>query len=292
MEILAFDIGGTWLKVGLVNTTTGQVSNFMEIPSRSHMGPEPVVNDILSLYNTRFRSSITQIERIGIALGGGPVDWRSGRILGFTSGIDSWESYPLAERISEIFSCPVHIENDANAASLAEWQFGGYETSKVFVYITWSTGVSAGIVIDGQLFRGAHGIAGEIGHVPLATGGTRCICGGTDCLEDRVAGRKLAFQRPTSPLAAPQPQSSDQRQELCSLWVRALTTIVHLIGPDVIVMGGGTAWAYPDLLHTAWKMARSTFLPPLRDKSTFFISSLGRTNVLIGAALTAQQSIT
>lgn len=289
MKVLCFDIGGTWLKAALVDTGQGSVKGYIQIPSRSYQGPQAVIDDMTRLY-ARYRSDMTGVARVGVAIGGGPVDSGTGHILGFTAGIPGWESYPLAAELTTLVGLPVHVENDANAAALAEWRFGGYGAPKVLVYVTWSTGISSGIVIDGRLFRGAFGIAGEIGHVPLATDGVECICGGTDCLEARVGGRYLSrSQRDGSSTTeiAPDPLSSS-----FALWVRAFRTIAHLLGPDVVVMGGGVAWAYGEWLGDAWAQARRAFLPPVRERSRFAISSLGKSNTLLGAAIAAEEADT
>lgn len=166
MKVFAVDIGGTWLKTAVVETATGEISAYRELASRTYSGPRGVTEDILNLFKGTEVQALVP-EALGVGLGGGPVDTESGHVRNFTAGIEGWHDYPLAERLSEITGLAAHVENDANAAAIGEWTYGKIGATSVLVYLTWSTGVSAGVVIDGRIMRGAFGTAGEIGHVPL-----------------------------------------------------------------------------------------------------------------------------
>ena len=120
----------------------------------------------------------------------GLADTASGRVLD-PPNLPGWRDVPVAAELRAALGCPVRMENDANAAALAEWRFGAAVGCRNAVYLTMSTGVGAGIVLDGKLYRGQLGHAGELGHVPVEWGGERCACGQQGCLEAYVGGRSL-----------------------------------------------------------------------------------------------------
>lgn len=283
-------MGGTWLKAAVVDTTRGTTTAYAELPSRSHEGPGAILSDIAKLY-AFCGPEAKNADVIGVALGGGPVDPLTGRVLGFTAGIEGWEDFGLTEELSRRLNRPAHLENDANAAALAEWHFGASQIRQVLVYITWSTGISAGLVIRGELFRGAFGTAAELGHVPLGHTTSLCACGGTGCLESLVAGRYnsggISQINKVTP-GASEPGLIDAME----LWDRAFRTVVNLFGPDLVVIGGGVATAYAAQLEGAWHRARVRFLPPMRSRTSFAISTLGKKNTLLGAALAAEAAFT
>jgi glucokinase len=132
------------------------------------------------------------IAALGISAPG-PLD-PTGRRLLSPPNLPGWDDVPLADALEERLGCPVRLENDANAAALAEWRFGAGRGFASAVYLTMSTGVGAGLVLDGRLYRGSHGAAGELGHARIAWGedAAPCSCGATGCLEAYVGGAAWA----------------------------------------------------------------------------------------------------
>jgi glucokinase len=126
-------------------------------------------------------------EAIGIAAPG-PLDRARGRITD-PPNLPGWRDVPVVDALSDAFGAPAFLENDANAAALAEWQFGAGRGAQRVVYLTMSTGVGAGLVLDGRLYRGRGDHAGEIGHAPVEWEGRACACGLRGCLEAYVGGR-------------------------------------------------------------------------------------------------------
>ena len=120
----------------------------------------------------------------------GPLHIATGTVID-APNLAGWADVPIVERLAEGFGVPVILENDANAAALAEWRFGAGQGTRHFVYLTMSTGIGAGLILDGRLHRGASDQAGEIGHVPVVPGGRRCNCGLQGCLEAYAGGAGL-----------------------------------------------------------------------------------------------------
>jgi glucokinase len=123
------------------------------------------------------------LEAVGVSAPG-PVELRS--------NLPGWRDVPLAEVLAEAFGVPVSIENDANAAALAEHRFGAGRGARDMIYLTMSTGVGGGVICGGELVQGASGFAGELGHIPIVRSGLRCSCGLRGCLEAYVGGQAWA----------------------------------------------------------------------------------------------------
>lgn len=136
------------------------------------------------------RISLDQIAGMGVATPG-PLDNRTGVIYS-PPNLPGWTNVPLRDLLQQHFAVPIRIENDANTAGLGEYMFGAGRGSKYMVYITVSTGIGAGIIIDGKILEGANGTAGELGHTTIDWKGGRCNCGNFGCLEYLASGTAIA----------------------------------------------------------------------------------------------------
>ncbi len=139
-----------------------------------------------------------RIEAAGVSLPG-PLDREAGILLN-PPNLAGWANAPVGRQLESLLGVPVGIENDANAAVLAEWRFGAGQGANDVVYLTMSTGVGGGIVLGGRLQRGIQSSAGEVGHLPIEWDGECCACGMKGCLEAYIGGaawsRRLAEQTP------------------------------------------------------------------------------------------------
>src|SRR5207237_9488616 len=134
--------------------------------------------------------TIETIAVIGFS-GPGPLDSKTGVI--FTPpNLPGWDHVPLRDIFTEHFHIPIFVENDANAAGLGEHMFGGGRGSNSIVYITISTGIGGGVIIDGKILEGVSGTAGEVGHMTIDWHGERCNCGNIGCLEYIASGTSIA----------------------------------------------------------------------------------------------------
>jgi glucokinase len=145
------------------------------------------------------RSDVTRIAEIareliaGEGLSGigisapGPIDMDAG-VLMQPPNLTGWGAVPIRDWLAEDLGCPVRLENDANAAALAEWRYGAGRGLTDLVYLTMSTGIGAGLIFNGQLVRGQDGTAGELGHAPVEWNGAPCACGLRGCLEAYIGG--------------------------------------------------------------------------------------------------------
>lgn len=123
----------------------------------------------------------------------GPLDPVTG-VIRDAPNLPGWHEVPIKARLERELGCTVRVENDANAAALAEWRFGAGRGARAFVFLTMSTGIGGGLIFDGQLYRGARYGAGEIGHIPVVPDGRLCLCGLRGCLEAYTGGAALALR--------------------------------------------------------------------------------------------------
>jgi glucokinase len=127
---------------------------------------------------------------VGVSFGG-PLDFHSGTVLRCFQ-VPGWENFPLKDHLRAALNAPAIVENDANAAAFGEWAHGAGLGCKSLFYITVSTGIGGGWVLDGRIFRGANGLAGEIGHLAVKPDGPLCTCGKRGCLEALASGPAIA----------------------------------------------------------------------------------------------------
>ncbi len=191
------------------------------------------------------------IDGIGIACPG-PLDPLAG-IIGIVGTLPGWENGHLAEEIAARFSLSVAVENDADAAALAEYAWGTLRSAGTFIYVTVSTGIGGGIVQSGQLYRGVHGAHPELGHQLIDPSGPLCYCGLSGCWESLASGTAMSthFQKIApgcSPLTAAEicerARQGDLRageavRRTAHYLALGLANLVTLMAPESIRLGGG-----------------------------------------------------
>jgi len=261
------DIGGTKVAAGLVDAN-GEIFAHVREPMISNSSAEAGLNSVFS--------AIARVIPPDIGVGGigicapGPLDPKSGVILN-PPNVPCWRKFPLAESVQRRYFAPVKVDNDANAAALAETRWGAARGYRNVFYATIGTGIGTGIVFDGKIYHGRTGSAGEGGHVSIDYQGPICRCGKPGCIEILASGTAIA-QRARQELAAgatsamlelargdlaaftgeivgKAAESGDalairilsEATEMLALW---LSNIVDLLDPDVIVIGGGAAALY------------------------------------------------
>jgi len=264
--ILGVDIGGTKVAVGLVDhdgKILAQGRNPMVANGTAEAALQAVTNAIDSLAS----STPGGIQSIGICAPG-PLDPKTGVVLN-PPNLPCWRDFPLAERIVAKYRVPVMVDNDANAAALAETRWGAARGFHYVFYATIGTGIGSGIVLDGRIYHGNTGSAGEGGHVSIDYRGPVCNCGKRGCIEILASGKaiglraraKLAAQPSHSAIlelahgdvgavtsevvgqafAAGDPLAREILLETVEVLIPWLGNIVDLLDPDVLVMGGGVA---------------------------------------------------
>ncbi len=190
--LLGIDIGGTKTQIAL-GRADGALLRQAHLESWTSGSFERDLESIAASAHGLLAAAgvaASALEAVGVSAPG-PLNPVTG-VIRDAPNLPGWHEVPIRARLERALGRPVRLENDANAAALAEWRFGAGRGSNAFVFLTMSTGVGAGLVLDGRLYRGARFGAGEVGHIPVVPDGRACACGLRGCLEAYTGGAALA----------------------------------------------------------------------------------------------------
>lgn len=312
---IGVDIGGTKVAAGVVDDQ-GVIASRLVRPTPS-TSPEAVEDAIVEVVQTLSRQHHVVSVGIGAA---GWVDTEQA-LVRFSPHL-AWRNEPLKQRLEGRISQPVLVDNDANAAAWAEYRFGAGQDARVMVCITLGTGIGGAMVLNGRLFRGRFGMAGEFGHMTVVPDGHWCPCGNRGCWEQYASGNALvrdarALLTQNSPAAAGlsayctdgdpgsltgpditsaalsgDPLAIDLLADV-GMWLgRGMANLAAALDPDLFVIGGGVSAAGDLLLAPAQQAYDRTltgrgFRPSARIEVAHFRNDAG----LVGAADLARHSI-
>ncbi len=186
--ILGLDIGGTKTAV-VLGTSRGEIQWRMQFLTRPERGFKIVFAELTTNIATALRSASHPVAAISVSIGG-PLDVLNG-IIKSPPNLPGWTNISLKKLLKERFTLPVYVEHDGNAGALAEFYFGAGKGFRNMIFITMGTGFGAGLILNGQLYRGANDCAGEIGHIRIAEDGPRCY-GKAGSLEGFGSGTGIA----------------------------------------------------------------------------------------------------
>ena len=301
-QALALDIGATKLAVALV-AADGDVLGIDRTPTLRDEGPAAVLERLFDLAD-RVRAG-APITAVGIACGG-PLDARSGVLLG-PLHLPGWDHVDIVRLVEERFGVPALLVNDASAGAWGEFRAGAARGAGSEVYLTVSSGLGGGAVLDGRLLAGATTNGGEFGHVCVRPGGRRCTCGRLGCAEAYVAGTQLV-ERAREAMAAGRGSALAEVPDLDAaaivrlatddalageLWADALaclaqvvTDLVNVLEPEVVVLDGGLT--HVEALVDAVRAAvRADAVAPVRRVVRIERAALGGTAPAVGTGLLA-----
>jgi glucokinase len=240
----------------------------------------------------------------------GPLDPRTGVIIN-PPNLPCWRNFPLADRVRSTYSVPVKVDNDANAAALAEVLWGAARGRKNVFYATVGTGIGSGIILDGKILHGRTGAAGEAGHMGIDIHGPKCPCGKNGCIEvlasgpaiGRRARQKLAanqqskmlelvggdLQAVTGEVVSRAAQLGDatakevinETLDLLAYW---LGNVIDFQEPEIIVMGGGVSTTLAPYLEDIRKRWLGAIVNPWPEKVPLVLAHYGEDAGIAGAA--------
>jgi glucokinase len=306
--VLALDIGGTKLAAGLVDMT-GRVRSFLVAPTPE--GPRAALDVLFALGRTAVADAGAdwpEVAAVGIGCGG-PLDADGGVLLS-PPHLPGWVDVPVAALAAAAFGKPVVLDNDGTAAAQAEHRFGAGVGTAQMVYLTLSTGVGGGAVLNGQVYRGATGNGAELGHVVVDWRGRPCRgCGGRGCLEAYVSGTSIAERARealdrTSSLStvevltaaevaahasAGDPVATRVWRETVDALGTGLTSIVNMLEPELVVLGGGVTRAGDALIAPARAAVRAAAMTPGGRSVRVERAALGDRVGVVGAAAVAMR---
>ncbi len=186
---IGIDLGGTSIKIGIVNSK-GKIVSKLSLPTKAEEGPNIVVSQIKKGIK-EIISSHNKLKIDGIGIGSpGVISAKKGTVEN-PPNFPGWEKVNLKHQLKKSFNYNIFIENDANAAAIGEMIFGSGKKINSFIMITLGTGVGGGIIYNKKIFRGDFGAAGELGHTTIDYNGTKCKCGSYGCIETYVGNNYM-----------------------------------------------------------------------------------------------------
>lgn len=300
---LALDIGATKLAAALVDDA-GRADGWASIPTRVEEGPDAILERLFDLGSAVLGGAVPDV--VGVSCGG-PLDPERGLLLG-PLHLPGWDHVPVVERATARFGVPATLLNDASAGAWGEFRTGAARDASSLVYLTVSSGVGGGAVLDGRLLTGASGNGGEFGHLVVRPGGRRCRCGRLGCMEAYAAGTQMAsraveaigggrpsrlgdLDRPTAEDVARLRDEDDLAGEIWTEGVDALaqavTDLVNVLEPAVVVLGGGLVRTGEALLGPVRERVAAEAMAPIRAVVRVVPAALGDAAPAVGAGLWA-----
>lgn len=309
---IGIDVGGTNVKIALVDGE-GKIIYSNSVPTYAQMGYEYTVNNIKQAIRDLMKETNTdakEIEGIGFDFPG-QVDYKTG-VVKLAPNIPGWINVPIAQMIEEEFNIPTRIDNDVRCAALGELKFGAGKGCENFACITVGTGIGSGLVINGQLVRGAANAAGEIGHIKLQmNGGPICGCGDTGCLEAFASGPSIVAMAQeylkggkstkfremagadgeiTPYIVAKAAEAGDPVAkrifEIVGTYIgMGLVSVINLLNPEKVIIGGGVAAAGDLLLDPIRKTIKERAMVVAGNSVEIVPAELGNSAGVIGASM-------
>ncbi|OAI41418.1 hypothetical protein AYO38_03815 [bacterium SCGC AG-212-C10] len=307
--VVAADFGGTHLRAALVSadgTVTGRRD--VKTPTGS-VTPEQTIAGIVGMLTAVAQGAPERPAAACIATAG-LIDADAGKVI-IAPNIAGFRNLSIAEPFSKRLGIPVFIENDASAAALAEYRFGAGRGTRNLVHATLGTGIGGGIVVEGRLYRGSKGLAGEIGHMIMDPAGPRCACGSRGCLEAMVSGVAFAERARRliesgkalilkevvgyrDPVGGDLYIAAQRGDKACEAEIRhgghllglGLGGLVNLLNPDLVTLSGGLLGMGEMLLEPMRQAMYSLAYGPAAG-TIVRISELGENAGLLGAAAVA-----
>lgn len=312
---LVIDLGGTKIASAILSNNTIIARDYLL--TLAYEGVSQVISRLIMSLEQLLKEAglrLSQIESICIA-SAGIIDMNKG-IVTVSPNLPDWYNVPIRSKIKEHFGIDTYLINDASAAALGEYTLGAGRNSSNIIYITVSTGIGGGVIINGELYLGASGGAGEIGHMSIKENGPLCYCGNRGCLETLASGTAIAREalklmrkgRETSlssmtenkienitakevSIAAQQGDTLAKKVvlEAATYLGIGMANVVNIFNPDMIIIGGSVSKTGELLFGPVrQQVLKRAFRLPAQAVS-IVPSKLGDDAGLIGAALFARQ---
>lgn len=303
---VAVDIGGTHIRAAAYEADNTHPITHQRV--RSHAKKLGTFKRLVNVIESIWPDGHS-VETIGVA-SPGPLDPQTGVILD-TPNIPEWRNFPLTENLSKHFGVPVYLDNDANLAALGEWKFGAGRGHRHVLYLTVSTGIGGGVIINNRLLHGYHGLAGELGHVTVLADGPVCSCGHRGHLEALAAGPAIVRYVKEQLEAGIKSQLSTEinlnAQAIAeaarsgdslakSAYDRAgnylgigVASFLHIFDPSIVIIGGGVSQSGALLFNPfETSLHAHTFNPRYLENLVITAAALGDDAGLFGALALAQ----
>ena len=316
LPVLAIDLGGTKILTAIISSE-GQVMAREYGLTLADEGPEAVINRILSAIDRLLSQrsiNLSQLDSISIAAAGA-IDFDKGLITS-SPHLPGWHDVPLRDIVKEKYKVNTFLINEAHAAALGEHYFGAGQGVNNLILLTVGTGIGGGIIINGRLYSGVSGSAGEVGHITIDVNGPRCSCGNTGCLEALVSGTAVAkeaircirqgersslteivggkIENITAEKVALAAQGGDSLAlevilKAATYLGVGIANLVNIFNPEIIIIGGGMAKMGDLLLNPARQVVRERAFQLSAQAVQIVPAQLGDDAGVLGAAVFAFQ---
>jgi len=306
---IAIDIGASRMRAGSYTTESSEPIHYNQIPTRSEGMPieDRLVNLIESVWPEDY-----EVKSIAAACPG-PLDPINGIIVE-PPNIPEWRYFPIQEFLQSIFNIPIAINNDANLAAVGEWTFGAGKGHSNLIYLTISTGIGGGIIIDNKLLSGIAGYAGEVGHMTINPQGPVCSCGKDGHLEafasgpsivrwikSRLEDESLREHFPEGDLTAKHiSEAAESGNELAiAAYERAgkyiglaIADLLHIFNTSLVIIGGGVSMAGDLLFEPIRKSVHNSVISDAYlDNLQILPAALGDDSGLLGALVLSREIV-
>ena len=309
--VVGIDMGASHLGV-TVTDFSAHVLEEIELPFSVENSPDNCIRQIdhhLNELLMKMNLQVNQLSAVGLSVPG-PVTYDLG-LVSSPPIMPGWDEFPIRAHLEELWQVPVSVGNDAEMGALGEWIYGAGRGENYLVYVKVGTGVGAGFILDGQIYRGKKGFAGEIGHVTIQENGSTCSCGNHGCLEAMAGGRAIARKAgeairkgqrtllseidPGNIRAIDVAQAA-QRGDLVAQQIIteagsylgiALASLVNLFNPGLIIIGGGVSQIGDLLLEPIRKTVRERSLFSSGEEVRITSAVLGKRASSMGAVVQA-----
>ena len=311
---IGIDLGGTTIK-GAVMDEGGACSHVTRVPTEGQMGGERILANIMSLIGDLIaKSGRRATDFIGVGIGTPGFVGADGSMLDGGANLPGWKGMQIYAPIRERFGLPVSAVNDVTAVAAAELKFGAGRGVNNIVCFALGTGVGGGIVTNGKLYKGTHGMAGEIGHIVVETGGLPCPCGQNGCVEryasatgivnlaieyaksaDGQGLAEIVNKNPadvTSKLVYEYVAKGDAlalkvHNRACDMLGRAVGIIMNTLTPDRVVLGGGVMMAGEVILEAVKKYTAKYCWPAIYERCEIVPAQMSEDAGVMGAGALA-----
>lgn len=306
--LIGVDLGGTNLRTALVSPD-GEILEKRKEASRASDGHEKVLSRLIENIKAQRDVGARQGHQVASVGVGAPgiINIDRGMVVK-SPNFPDWNNLPLKAELEQALSIPVFIENDANAAALGEQWRGAGKGIGSMILLTLGTGVGGGIVLDGRIWHGADGMAGEIGHMTVLPDGRQCGCGNTGCLEMYASARGVVrnYRDALEAGGLPCPDDLTSRQvyqaaregneaavlamqEMGRFLGIGIANLINIFNPEMVVVGGGVRDAWELFIETTRReVLKRAFEVPAR-RARIVASLLGDDAGMVGAAAVALQ---
>ncbi|WP_327046734.1 ROK family protein [Microbispora sp. NBC_01189] len=311
LRFVGVDIGATSIDVGVTNGEL-EVLGHLSKPADVREGPEAVLDQTMELVGKLLTGETAETHGAihGIGLGvPGPVSFRD-RTPVSPPIMPGWDRFPVRESLTREFGCPVLVDNDVNIMALGELHAGLARSVDDFLLVKIGTGIGCGIVVDGEIYRGVTGSAGDIGHIRVDEDGPLCTCGNTGCLEAYFGGAALARDALAAARSGESAFLADRLAHEGALTAEdvgaaagsgdaaavrmvreggrhvglVLASLVSFFNPGLVIIGGGVAGLGHALLAEVRSVVYQRSLPLATGNLPIVLSELGGTAGIVGAA--------